>query len=298
MTNEIERAVHDVLNIPEGQETRMSAAVANLIGMASETDEARISALEEVDRARAELERSRAEVAHLESYIAQHGGKAPDFEYTAPEGRRRRAREAMTPLGILSVLADTFRQPDTQTAPDILEATPTGSITTLPRRERRELEEQLVFDEPVVQTQFVPDFDAEQDTAKARLSNTHDDEDDFTPETSLRDAIEQERERTPNPLGDDFPRITDPAFLPTVHRTGFIPTVTPTDHETRGIDLPPMVPSLNDPIDLATNSIEIVAAPAASEPVRAIDIVETQESPLLPETLPKRRRWWQKKDAE
>lgn len=289
MTNEIERAVHDALNIPEGQETRMSAAVANLIGMASETDEARIAALEETDRAKAELERSRAEVAHLESYIAQHGGKAPGFEYTAPEGRRRRAREAMTPIGILNTLADSFRRPDTKPASDILEATPTGSITTPPRRERRELEEQLVIDEPVVQTQFVPDFDAEQDAK------------DFIPETTLRDAVDRDRERTPNPLGDDFPQITDPSFLPTVHRTGFVPTVTPTDyelHETRGIDLPPMVPSLNDPIDLTTNSIEIVAAPAAPEPVRALDIVETQESPLLPETLPKRRRWWQKKDAE
>lgn len=290
MTNEIERAVHDALNIPTGQETHMSHVVANLIGMTSETDEARVAALDETDRAKAELERSRAEVAHLEAYIARHGGKAPTFEYTPPEGRRRRRREALSPFGILNMLAESFRRPDPEPVPDIREATPTGSITSLPRRERRELEEQLVapsIDAP--DTIFLPDFS---DPIPYEVA-------DDAPQTSLREAIAADRERNPNPLGDDFPQVGNPAFLPPVHRTGFVPVVTDYDaHETRGVDLPPEVPALVDPIDLATNSISIVTSPAAPNPVSARDVVETQESPLLPETLPKRRRWWQKRDAE
>jgi hypothetical protein len=304
MANEIERAVHDVqdaLNLPAGKDEHLATVVANLIGTTSETDEARIAALEEADRAIEAEACARAEIEHLMAYITKHKGNPPPFEYKKPEGRRARGRTALSPMDILQSLAETFRLPDP--TPRLIEATPTGSITSLPRRERREAilaDAETPFierehGEPdcsldaeravVAQTQHIPNFD-----------------DPISPtehQPTAQERVDADREQYPSVLAIDESEVGED-FQPKAHRTGFIPVTKTSEyspHETRGYDLPTLVPEVVDPIDLGTNKITITTtAENIPKPVKAMSVTDTQESSIMTETLPERhRRWWRRK---
>ena len=278
MTNEIERAVHDVqnaLNLPEGEGEHLATVVANLIGMASDTDAARVAAQDETDQAREELAKERARVEHLMKYITDHNGKPPMFTYVKPTGRRPRRRTALEPMGVLKALAESFRLPDRAEPETMLEATETGSITSLPRLVQEEIFEVDEYVPPVETEAPSPSFD---DIMHG-----------YVPVPEPEPVLDlREYENAPQPL---------------THRTGFIPVVTEVSveeytHDKRGFDIDPLPPEVVSPINTETNSISIVVQATVPSPVKAADVAEAQDVAVMQETKPERRRWWQKRDKK
>lgn len=148
---EIERAgevVVGALALPGEQGVAHLTEIVNgLVGAVVENDEARVAQAMETDRVRGDLDYVTAQRDHLLRLAEEHGIDVEHsaFHYSPPE-RRRRNRQARTAREVILDLfalrpassPETFR-------PDIVEATETGSITSLPRRD-----ETVPASEPVV----------------------------------------------------------------------------------------------------------------------------------------------------
>lgn len=140
MSEDIARAdefVEAALALPEKDRGHhLATAITGLVGMTAETDESRVAQATETDRLREENDYLHARVEHLEKKMEEHG-IADDFEYS-PRPRRKRSHTAMSMKDILVSALGLI--PTRAEAPVLREATPTGSITSLPKQRESDIE--------------------------------------------------------------------------------------------------------------------------------------------------------------
>lgn len=138
MSEDIARAddiIESSLTMPEeDREKFLAGVIRNLVGMTSETDESRVAQAKQSDRLREELDFYQARTAHLEQKLAEHDID-DDFAYE-PRPRRKRRHSV---IGVMDVLTSALGMTPHPKRPEIREATPTGSITSLPRQSEAEI---------------------------------------------------------------------------------------------------------------------------------------------------------------
>lgn len=246
--NEVARAddvVAKALGLPDGdREKYLSEVFTNMVGMVAETDEARVAQAEENDKLRESLDYTEAQNQRMLRVLEQHGidVEQTGFDYQ-PRPRRKRQRTVRTPMDILSSLLG-IRPPEPEVRP-LVEATPTGTITSVPKAERDEA------------------FDAGN--------------------VSLRDHIDAERSKTPVVLTDmqTEPGFVPPyrrgveVAEPEIADRGIDP-----DPATLIVSNPESIDLQTGRVTIQTTTTPVIDIPAP-EPKSAHDVVRDEEHPEL-----------------
>lgn len=234
----------------EGREY-FSTVVTNLVGMTAETEQARAAQEQKNERLRDELDYVSAQNDHMMRVLRENGidVESTGFHYDPPV-RRRRQSIVRKPIDILMDLIGL--RPEHDGKPEIVEATATGSITSLPRVEVVEeveepIELQVVGNQP-----------------------------------TLAEYLETTRLAEPQVLTD-----IDEDASPSYHRS--TPVVEDTvlePHPTRGIDIPPPAYThIPSDLDISTGKITLPATPVSfdalltPQPKTAASVVISEEEP-------------------
>lgn len=260
----------------EGQEY-LSAVVSNLIGMTAETEEARAAQEQKNEALKDELDYVKAQNEHMMRVLQERGINVEQtgFTYT-PTLRRRRQSVVRKPIDILLDLVG-LRPPHVEEKPQIVEATPTGSITSLPK--------------PAPEPEAAVEAEVIDDSGELQI---------IEQQGSLADYLERSRAAEPAENSIDYGE-------PQYHRTTTIdlPQVREDEdhviepHPTRGIDIAPSYTHVPSDMDISTGKIILPVTPVTfdellvPQPKTAASVILSEEEPDIsnqPEAEDRRSR--------